>query len=250
MQQGKTREREELLKDPHLHELFMIASRPSSSATARDEAKTYSDHVDPAEDSRLVGTREGTARGINPELSPSQAADVLWACGLLQWIGDYTRLMHLVNVVAEAASSVPGVDGWHITNAVWALDRLGLDRNPATAAPESSMRWTATPPLMFRGSGDAVGNAAVESLRRKAAQLPFSAIPSLFEGLRVQDFLDEVEFGRDEIMLGGGKVSRILRPYSHVQCCIAPVPALPMYPIGVISVGGTPVGHRLCIVAV
>lgn len=228
MQQGKTREREELLKDPRLHELFMIASRPSSSATAHDEAKTLSNHVDLTEDSGLIGTREGTAGGTTPGLSPSQAADMLWACGLLLWIGDYTRLMHLVDIIAEAASSVPGVDGWHITNAVWALDRLGLDRNPATAAPESSMRWTATPPLMFRRSGDAVVNAAAESLRRKAAQLPFRAIPSLFEGLRVQDFLDEVEFGRDEIMLGGGKVSRILGSYRHVQCCIVPVPALSM----------------------
>ncbi|CAM9256336.1 unnamed protein product [Choristocarpus tenellus] len=130
--------REELLKDPRLKTLFMISS-------------TYDG-------------RPGDA---------CQAADVIWACGLLGWCPDYLWLKGIVDIAEEGAAELRP---HHTTTVVWALDRLGI-----------------------KGQAGAL-------LRDSVACLPFRTVPSLFQGLTVDDFKIEVPFKRDEIQLGDGKV--------------------------------------------
>lgn len=182
----------------------------------------------------------------NQALSGPQAADIVWACGLLRWLptdddtegGDASaggsggdggrRLAQLVELVARTASAKNGIDGGHVTNVLWALERLGVSAPPADntekratgqqQAEEEGGEDTArgvpreeTTATAWKGEGGGKeaweGRRAVEELRRRVENLPFRAIPSLFEGLRVEDFKEEVAFGRDEILLGGGKVS-------------------------------------------
>lgn len=172
----------------------------------------------------------------NQALSGPQAADVVWACGLLQWLpadedgaaasGGHRRLAQLVGLVARAASSETGIDDGHVTNVLWALERLGVSKSPAEKKEkvcETEPAREAETPIAAPGRGTKAavetggeggsggrgaweGDEAVEELRSRVKKLPFRAIPSLFEGLRVEDFRDEVAFRRDEILLGGGKV--------------------------------------------
>lgn len=154
----------------------------------------------------------------------------MWACGLLQWVpcgaDGQARLAQLVEFVARAASSKSGIDDWNVTNVVWALDRLGVAADTTSVADVAEVEAAAAVVVPGEGPGgkegeggvvDAaedgrgrarhlVGTGAVEELRERVERLPFRAIPSLFEGLRVEDFREEVAFGRDEILLGGGKV--------------------------------------------
>lgn len=162
----------------------------------------------------------------------------MWACGLLQWLpadddgaaasGGHRRLAQLVALVARAASSETGIDDGHVTNVLWALERLGVSKSPEEKkrkkkACEAEAAREAETPIAAPGRGAKAavetegkggsggggvweGDEAVEELRSRVENLPFRAIPSLFEGLRVEDFRDEVAFRRDEILLGGGKV--------------------------------------------
>ncbi|CAM9590120.1 unnamed protein product [Ectocarpus sp. 13 AM-2016] len=213
--------REAVLADPRLHALFLAASSPATA----DDGETAAEP--PA------------GGGTNQSLSGPQAADVLWACGLLQWLpaddddgvaasGGHHRLARLVALVARAASSEAGIDDGHVTNVLWALERLGVSKPPAEKkkkkeACKAEVAREAETPIAApaRGAKAAVeterkggsngrgaweGDEAVEELRSRVENLPFRAIPSLFEGLRVEDFRDEVAFRRDEILLGGGKV--------------------------------------------
>ena len=181
VQVAKRAAREKFIKDPRLLDLFMAASAPAAAMQNRSDAQSP----------RSKGGDAAYSSDDRPLLSGAQAADIVWACGLLQWLPDEGgRLEHLLKLIALAAASPSGIDGWHVTNAVWALDRLG-----------------GFEPEMAR-AGLYRGNKAIEELREKVASLPFRAIPSLFEGLRVEDFRKEVDFGRDEILLGGGKVYR------------------------------------------
>lgn len=183
VQEAKKEARNKLLKDPRLLELFMAASAPAAATN--------------------------TNAGERLRLSAPQVADIVWACGLLRWRpSDEQRLGQLIELVAKAASSGGGLDGWHVTNVVWALDRLG---SPAPAAAGATAAAAREEPAVLLGGenrGTVRGfGGAVEELRERVARLPFRAIPSLFDGLRVEDFRKEVAFGRDEILLGGGKVS-------------------------------------------
>lgn len=187
--------RNELLKNPTLLALFMAASAPAAVTT-----------TDP---------------GGRPGLSAPQAADIVWACGLLRWRpSDDQRLGQLVEIVAKAARSDGDLDGWHVTNVVWALDRLGA-LAPAASVTVAAAREEEEEKAVIGGGdrGTRLGfRGASEELRERVALLPFRAIPSLFEGLRVEDFREEVAFGRDEILLGGGKVSLLLW-YSNCILC-------------------------------
>lgn len=194
VQEAKTEARNELLKDPRLLDLFMAASAPAAVTT-----------TDP---------------GGRPGLSAPQAADIVWACGLLRWRpSDDQRLGQLAELVAKAARSDGDLDGWHVTNVVWALDRLGA-LAPAARATVAAAREDEEKAVIRGGDrGTGLGfRGAAEELRNRVAVLPFRAIPSLFEGLRVEDFREEVAFGRDEILLGGGKVSWLLW-YSNCIVC-------------------------------
>lgn len=174
------------MKDPKLLDLFMAASASAPAAPA-PAAATLTDSRPPS------AARAGGGAGGRHLLSAAQAADIVWACGLLRWLpddgNDPPRLAQLVELVARAAASTSSFNGWHVTNVVWALDRLQAD----AVAGEGEGLWA--------------GSGAAGELRGRAERLPFRAIPSLFEGLRVEDFREEVAFGRDEILLGGGKVS-------------------------------------------
>lgn len=174
--------RERVVKDPRLLDLFMAASAPA--------APTLQQNLQPRGVAVLASDRR-------PLLSGAQAADIVWACGLLRWLpSDDSRLEKLLELVAQTAGSPSGIDGWHITNVVWALDRLNRLKSEADRA------------VFCRGNG------AIDDLRKRVTPLPFRAISSLFEGLRVEDFTKEVAFGRDEIQLGGGKVCQMTRSYA------------------------------------
>lgn len=191
------------------------------------------------------------AAATNQALSGPQAADIVWACGLLCWLpadddteggdvvaaaataaasdsgGSSRRLAQLVELVARTASAKSGIDDGHVTNVLWALERLGVSAPPTEitekratghqqqaekGGEEISRAGPGVETAAIAGNGEGggreawKGNKAVQELRRKVESLPFRAIPSLFEGLRVEDFKEEVAFGRDEILLGGGKV--------------------------------------------
>lgn len=177
--------RERMVKDPRLLDLFMAASAPAAQTLQQDLQPQLSRGV-------VV-----LASDRRPLLSGAQAADIVWACGLLRWLpSDDNRLEKLLELVARAAESPSGIDGWHITNVVWALDRL------------DGLKSEADRGVFCRGSG------AIDGLRERVAPLPFRAISSLFEGLRVEDFTKEVAFRRDEIKLGGGKVRQTTRSYA------------------------------------
>lgn len=272
VQEAKRPARETMVKDPRLLDVFLAASAPVATVKVSNSP------------SRLVDRERWIEAGQHSraELSGPQAADIVWACGLLRWLpgssgsgsggsggndnGDINRadfvgvekkgpsvsahlmgrvrLEQLVESVAQsAASHTNDVDGWHVTNVVWAIDRL--EAVALQAATERAQ--TAVTPTMRRpnttervgpdttkfntfvtvlkengglvdmadsnkgeteeGGGLWAGkNLAVRDLRERAERLPFRAVPSLFEGLRVEDFRDEVAFRRDEIHLGGGKV--------------------------------------------
>ncbi|CAM9860444.1 unnamed protein product [Ectocarpus sp. 12 AP-2014] len=212
--------REAVLVDPRLQALFLAACSPA----AADSGETAA---------------EPAPGGTNQFLSGPQAADVVWACGLLRWLpadddegaaasGGNHRLAQLVALVARAASSEAGIDDGHVTNVLWALERLGVSKPPAEKkkkkkAREAEAAREAETPIAVPGRGAKAavetegkggsggggvweGDEAVEELRSRVENLPFRAIPSLFEGLRVEDFRNEVAFRRDEILLGGGKV--------------------------------------------
>lgn len=222
--------REAVLADPRLQALFLAASSPAAGGGE---------------------TAAEPAGGTNQALSGPQAADVVWACGLLQWLpaddggaaaasGGHRRLAQLVGLVARAASSETGIDDGHVTNVLWALERLGVSTSPAEKqtkkkACEAEAAREAETPITAPGRGAKAaietegkgaswgrgaweGDAAVEELRRRVEDLPFRAIPSLFEGLRVEDFRDEVAFRRDEILLGGGKVWSLLQLLKRCTC--------------------------------
>lgn len=133
------------------------------------------------------------------------------------------RLARLVEFVARAASSKSSIDDWNVTNVVWAIDRLGVAaENAVEAVPpgegeeDEEGETGGVAATGGEGRGGArflVGTRAIEELRERVERLPFRAIPSLFEGLRVEDFREEVAFGRDEILLGGGKVRPTLWCY-------------------------------------
>ncbi|CAN0061635.1 unnamed protein product [Scytosiphon promiscuus] len=230
---AKQAERDALLHDPRLHAVFMAASAPA--AIAGDDTAA------PAPAPAPTGVQA---------LSGPQAADIVWACGLLRWLpqadnfdgpegergghegaGGAGRLAGLVRLVARAASSRSGIDDGHVTNVLWALERLGVPTQEvgeeifagvagiaggAAAAAATAQEVVPEGDRERGGAGDGGGSAdggvllegnwAVEELRKRVEGLPFRAIPSLFEGLRVEDFREEVAFGRDEILLGGGKV--------------------------------------------
>lgn len=195
VQNDKKSARDETRKDPRLFDIFMAASTSVAAI-----------NIPPSPESGIEDRRAGGRHA----LSAPQAADIVWACGLLQWLpgdnGSHVRFAQLVELVARTASSKSGIDDWHTTNVVWALDRLGLAgatapaESETTAADEGDSLATEN-----RVGGDT--STAVKELREKVESLPFQAIPSLFEELRVEDFREEVAFGRDDIQLGGGKVS-------------------------------------------
>lgn len=169
--------------DPRLTAVFMAASCPVAA----------------------VGEPTAPAAATNQTLSGPQAADIVWALGLLQWFppggGGGRRLAQLVELVAQTASSKRGIEEGYITNVLWALDRLGISAPPtekkiatgraeagsvvqttkATAGEES----LATVEVGVDGEGEAgdtwEGSRAVRELRRRVESLPFRAIPSLFE---------------------------------------------------------------------
>lgn len=182
---AKRTAREKVVKDPRLLDLFMAASAPAAS--------TFPQDLQP-QSPRAPGGVAVLAADRRPLLSGAHAADIVWACGLLRWLpSDGSRLEKLLELVARTAESPSGIDGWHITNAVWTLDRLDWLKSEADRG------------VFCHGSG------AIDGLRERVASLPFRAISSLFEGLRVEDFTKEVAFGRDEIQLGGGKVRQTAR---------------------------------------
>lgn len=196
-QDDRAASRERLLRDPRLLELFMRASRAATRAPPpASREKSVSGAALPGEPPTGPAGRRGvlaTGTGEGAEaLSACHAADIVWACGLLGWAPDRARIGALVELVAGSLST-EGVDGSRLTNVVWALDRLsGRGGEGRGGRPGSeSERW------------DRAGRV----LRERASDLPFQVIPSMFEGLRVEDFRREVDFRRDDIMLGGGKVS-------------------------------------------
>lgn len=236
VQVARQAERDALVQDTRLRAVFMAASAPAVTA---------------GDDPRSPAAVAGGASSAGQALSGPQAADIVRACGLLRWLpadnaadspegehggrgggGGAGRLVDLVELVARAASSRGGIDDGHVTNVLWALERLGI--STAQTAKEDSMgtveggrgaagaaaaaeeevvaaarekgRGVAADVVRSGGRGLWEGNRAVEELRKRVEDLPFRAIPSLFEGLRVEDFREEVAFGRDEILLGGGKV--------------------------------------------
>ncbi|CAM9857387.1 unnamed protein product, partial [Hapterophycus canaliculatus] len=242
---AKQEERDALLLDPRLHAVFMAASSPA--------AVTGGDLAAAAAAAAAGGGGGGGGGGGTPAggqaLSGPQAADIVWACGLLRWLpvdnaydpegehggrdaaGGAGRLRELVELVARAASSSNGIDDGHVTNVLWALERLGVstqqageetsagraeeergaaaaagEREVAAAAAAGKEHGAVSGVVSSGGRWSWEGNGAMKALRKRVENLPFRAIPTLFEGLRVEDFREEVAFGRDEILLGGGKV--------------------------------------------
>ena len=142
----------------------------------------------------------------SPSLSGPQAADIVWALGLLQWCppgrGGRRRLAQLVELVAQTARSKRGIEEGYITNVLWALERLEISVPPtdearATGAAQAGRVAETTEAMVGEGlltelevgmdgegeAGDATweGSRAVRELRSRVEGLPFQAIPSLFK---------------------------------------------------------------------
>ncbi|CAN0503080.1 unnamed protein product, partial [Ectocarpus sp. 12 AP-2014] len=152
--------REAVLADPRLQALFLAACSPA----AADGGETAA---------------EPAPGGTNQSLSGPQAADVVWACGLLQWLpadddegaaasGGNHRLAQLVALVARAAYSEAGIDDGHLTNVLWALERLGVSKPPAQKkknkeACKAEVAREVETPIAAPGRG---AKAAVETERK------------------------------------------------------------------------------------
>ena len=164
--------REALLVDPRLTAVFMAASSP------------------------VAGGDEPKAPAATPSqvLSGPQAADIVWALGLLQWCppggGGRRRLTQLVELVAQTASSKRGIEEGYITNVLWSLERLDISSPPARVVEtteatmgEESLGAADVGVDSAGEAGDAAweGSRAVRELRRRVDGLPFRAIPSLFK---------------------------------------------------------------------
>lgn len=158
-----------------------------------------------------AGDEQEAPAATGRALSGPQAADIVWALGLLQWCppggGSRRRLAQLVELVAQTASSKRGIEEGCITNVLWALERLEvsvppmMEKERATVDAEEAGRVVDAAKAAVgeeslataevgAGREDEVGDAwegsrAVWELRRRVGNLPFRAIPSLFKVCRV-----------------------------------------------------------------
>lgn len=172
--------------DPRLAAVFVAASHPVAAGGEREKTPT-------------------AVAATGQTLSGPQAADIVWALGLLQWIppdDGRRRLAQLVELVERTASSKRGIEEGHITNVLWALERLEISAPPPTETKrateeaqaggvEETAKATvgegplATAEVGLDGEGEAgdtwEGSRAVRELRRRVESLPFRAIPSLFK---------------------------------------------------------------------
>jgi hypothetical protein len=110
---------------------------------------------------------------------PQHAADTLWACGLLQWHpGD--ALLAALTARCDAAAAAHILTPELNSAVVWSLQRLNS------------------------------ANLITPALHAPLQPLPFSVHQQLVPDISLAAVMQEIDFKRDEIRLGGGEESKVI----------------------------------------